>query len=276
MEVLEAIATSPLPTILGISGSLFLLLALAGGVRGRVIVDIPPDRQKGFVITGIGLVFLAAFLYLLPLLVTPKPPPTPTLTPSPSPTSTATLTPSPLPTVTPSLTFTSTPTPIPTATATSTPVPTPTVTATSTPVPPTDTPPPTGTATPTPTETPSLARATANITSPQDGAAVGESVAVRGTIAGLRPDQRAFLCVQSTVFGRLIFPQGEIYADPSGYWVVESIYRSVGYDYETYVIVTDNPDSAEMLADQYYRGYGMKSLPSDTFIASRVIVVTRK
>ena len=162
-----------------------------------------------------------------------------------------------------------------------TPTPTPpTVTSlppTSTPAPPTDTPmPPTATHTPRPTETPTLARATASIAFPQDGAGVGESVAVRGTITGLRSDQRAFLCVQSTAFGRLIFPQGELFADSSGNWVVESIYRSVGYNYETYVVVTDNPDSAEMLADQYYRGYGMKSLPADTFIASRVIVVKRE
>jgi len=101
-------------------------------------------------------------------------------------------------------------------------------------------------------------------------------VAVRGTVLGLRSGQRAFLCVKSQAFGRLIFPQGEIFPDPSGYWVVESIYQSVGYTYETFVVVTDNSDAAEMLADRYYRANGMGRLPSDTFITSSVIVVKRE
>ncbi len=140
MEALGAIATSPLPNILGIFGGIFLLLALAGGVRGKVIIDIPPDRQKGFGITGTALLLLAAFLYLLPLLVTPKPP-----TPTPASIAEA------IPTTTP--TYTLAPAvPISTSTCTATATRTPTKTPTTTPVPPTDTPPPPP-ATPTPAPT---------------------------------------------------------------------------------------------------------------------------
>lgn len=140
MEALEAIATSPLPNILGIFGGIFLLLALAGGVRGKVIIDIPPDRQKGFAITGIAMLLLAAFLYLLPLLVTPKPP-TPTLAPVAE----------AIPTMTP--TYTLVPAaPTSTSTSRATATRTPAKTPTTTPVPPTDTPPPPP-ATPTPAPT---------------------------------------------------------------------------------------------------------------------------
>jgi hypothetical protein len=124
MEALEAIAASPLPNILGILGGIFLLLALAGGVSGKVKVVIPPDRQKWFVIAGIGLVLLAAVLYLLPLLVTPKSP-----TPTPTPVTEA------IPTMTPTYTLapaaptsTSTCTATATHTLTKTPTPTPTPT----------------------------------------------------------------------------------------------------------------------------------------------------
>jgi drug/metabolite transporter (DMT)-like permease len=81
MEALETIATSPLPTILAIFGSIFLILALAGGVGGKFIIEIPPDRQKGFMIAGVVLFIAGAFVYALPFLIsrllevpTPTPP----------------------------------------------------------------------------------------------------------------------------------------------------------------------------------------------------------
>jgi len=127
--------------------------------------------------------------------------------------------------------------------------------------------------TPAPTETPAATYAIASIMFPQDGDAVGRSVVVRGTISGLRS---GLLCVKSQAFSRLIYPQGEIISDPTGYWVVESVYQSVGYTYETFVVVTDNPDAAGVLASEYYRVNGMDKLPSDTFIASSVIIVGRE
>ena len=85
-----------------------------------------------------------------PILLTPTPTPTPTLTPTPSPT----------PTVTP----TRTPTPTPTPTRTPTPTPTPTFTLTPTPTP-TWTPTPTPTRTPTPTPTPTVCPAFGTVNS---------------------------------------------------------------------------------------------------------------
>ena len=154
-----------------------------------------------------------------------------------------------------------TPTPVP-------PTPTPViVVVTATPIPATDTPIP-------PMPTP--IHPTASIAFPQNGVAVGESVIVKGVVSQLGFGQRAFLCVKSQAFGRLIYPQGEIFPDPSGQWAVESIYRSIGYSYETFVVTTSNPDAAMMLADKHYRAYGMRTLPQDTVIISPVIVVTRE
>ncbi len=146
---------------------------------------------------------------------------------------------------------------------------------TATPIPPTPTPtPPMPTPVP-PTPIPTTPP-TASIAFPQNGDAVGESVIVRGVISGLGSGQRAFLCVKSQAFGRLIYPQGEILPDLSGQWAVESIYHSIGYSYETFVVTTNNPDAAMMLADKHYRAYGMRSLPQDTIIISSVAVVTRE
>ena len=154
-----------------------------------------------------------------------------------------------------------TPTPVP-------PTPTPViVVVTATPIPATDTPIP-------PMPTP--IHPTASIAFPQNGVAVGESVIVKGVVSQLGFGQRAFLCVKSQAFGRLTYPQGEIFPDPSGQWAVESIYRSIGYSYETFVVTTSNPDAAMMLADKHYRAYGMRTLPQDTVIISPVIVVTRE
>ena len=88
-EALEVIATSSLPTILGIGGICFLFLALVGKVGGKLIIDIPLERQKGFAIAGTALLLGGALLYITPsLLVRPTPEPTqiptPSFTPTPS------------------------------------------------------------------------------------------------------------------------------------------------------------------------------------------------
>jgi serine/threonine protein kinase len=200
---------------------------------------------------------------------TPRPTEVPTATPTEAPTATPTETPMiPTPTEAPTPTPTETPM-IPTPTEAPTPTPTEAPTPT-----PTEAPTPTPTEAPTPTPTP--IPPTASIAFPQNGATVGESVIVRGVISGLGSGQRAFLCVKSQAFGRLIYPQSEIFPDPSGQWAVESIYRSVGYSYETFVVTTSNPDAAMMLADKHYRAYGMRSLPQDTIIISSVVVITRE
>jgi alpha-tubulin suppressor-like RCC1 family protein len=143
----------------------------------------------------------------------------------------------------------------------------------------------TATAVPTlvPTDTPRPASPTpepveplvASITYPNHGSVVGETVMVSGVISGLQPGQRAFLCAQSTGAGQLIFPQGEIVPDASGGWAVESVYRSAGYAYDTFVAVTANPESASMLADEHYRGYGIRELPPDTSKLGPTITVNR-
>jgi formylglycine-generating enzyme required for sulfatase activity len=115
-----------------------------------------------------------------------------------------------------------------------------------------------------------------SITYPSNGASVGQRVDVTGRISGLIPGGRAFLCIKSTAFNQLTWPQGEILPDSNGNWVVEGVYQSPGYAYETFVVVTENVASAEMLADQYYRASGMSDLPAGTILISPVIVVNRE
>jgi hypothetical protein len=129
--------------------------------------------------------------------------------------------------------------------------------------------------TPTSTNIPVPTNVTAAITYPQDDTAVDQSVYVRGEISGLTPGQRAFLCVRSVAFGRT-YPQGEIIPDPAGQWLVESIYADIGYRYETFVVATNNPKSAEMLANEHFREVGMSILPEDTFAIGVPIVVERQ
>jgi serine/threonine protein kinase len=134
----------------------------------------------------------------------------------------------------------------------------------------------TPTKTPQSTDTPVPQYPSASFTYPQNKDSVGWKVNVSGYISGLEPGYRAFMCIQSTVFGELIWPQGEILPDSTGYWVVEGVYQSVGYDYRSFVVITNNHDSAEKLADQYYRAMGMNELPPDTTVISPIIVVARR
>ena len=62
----------------------------------------------------------------------------------------------------------------------------------------------------------------------------------------------------------------------NGKWVVEGVYQTPGYDYLTYVVVTENSRSAEILADPDSRKYGIDTLPAGTTIISDIITVTRR
>jgi hypothetical protein len=85
-----------------------------------------------------------------------------------------------------------------------------------------------------------------------------------------------FLCVQSQAFGRLIYPQGRVRPDPTGKWMVESIYRSSGYRYTTFLVMTTNTEAVAMLNAQRSRKYGMHDLPPSTEHLGTAIVVMRE
>ena len=124
--------------------------------------------------------------------------------------------------------------------------------------------------------TPTPSMITTRITSPQNGATVAQKVAVEGVIAELQPDQHVFLCIQSQAFGRRIYPQGKVRPDARGQWKVESIYRSSGYRYETYLVLTTSTAAAAMLNAQQSRKYGMRDLPPSTERLGTAIVVMRE
>jgi general secretion pathway protein A len=117
---------------------------------------------------------------------------------------------------------------------------------------------------------------TTRITSPQDGATVARKIAVEGVIAGVQPDHHVFLCVQSQAFGRRIYPQGRVRPDPIGQWTVESIYGSSGYRYETFLVITTNPESVVLLNAQQSRKYGLRDLPPSIERIGTAIVVMRE
>lgn len=246
LKTLQMLRDTPVPVILVGGGVLFLFVAVGGQLGAKVSTD--KVKQRYAAITGILLLLAGIGLYVVPSVLSTTPPPTPTdITDATFETQTAIPTP-----------LTSTPEEKPLDTPT--------------PEPPSNTPVPE----PTNTSTPKPTVATSSIVFPQNETTVGESVIVRGTISGLESGQRAFLVVKSTAFSRLIYPQGEIFPDPTGQWAVESVYGSVGYKYETFVAATNNSEAANMLANGYYRTYGMSSLPQDTIIIGPVIVVTRE
>ena len=133
---------------------------------------------------------------------------------------------------------------------------------------------PSETASPRATLTPPVT--TTRITSPQHGARVAQKIAVEGVIAGLQPDQHVFVCVQSQAFGRRIYPQGKVRPDPTGQWTVESIYRSSGYRYATFLVSTTNTASAALLERSQSRKYGLHDLPPSTERLGTAIVVMRE
>jgi hypothetical protein len=126
-----------------------------------------------------------------------------------------------------------------------------------------------------PTLTPESITAEAQIEYPEDNTVVGRTVYVKGYISGLKPDQRAFLCVQSELYGR-IFPQGEVIADPAGNWLVESVFETVGARYILFVVATNDANSAEVLGNEHFRMVGLTSLPDNAYTISEKIILERR
>ena len=118
--------------------------------------------------------------------------------------------------------------------------------------------------------------AVAKITFPEAGTAVEKRVMITGILENSTPEQRRFLIIKSQTFGKKLYPQGEIFPDESGQWTVKGIYYSPGYNYETFVVITNNPESAKQLENQRSRAYGLKTLPEETEIISDIIVVKRQ
>lgn len=64
MEFIGSLQNTPLPTILVIGGILFLVLAVASELGGKI--TIAPQRQKSALILGIGLLAIGVALYFIP------------------------------------------------------------------------------------------------------------------------------------------------------------------------------------------------------------------
>ena len=120
--------------------------------------------------------------------------------------------------------------------------------------------------------------ASAVITSPREAEEVSRSYIVTGSISDLKGNVRAFLIIQSTAaqFGQRIYPQGEIIPGEDARWTLRGIYASSDYSYRTYVVMTENPGSAQLLIDHESRMKGLEQLPADTRIISTPILVYRK
>ena len=57
---------------------------------------------------------------------------------------------------------------------------------------------------------------------------------------------------------------------------MDTQYATAGYTYETFVVATQNPVSAQALSDQANRVNGLTALPDETAIISPVIRVRRR
>ena len=91
---MNEILTAPISSLLIIAGVICVVLAIIGSIRGKIIIDVPPEKQ--LLLGGVGIVFLVIGLVLgtiiQPTLIdegikpTSTPPITSTPTPSPTPT----------------------------------------------------------------------------------------------------------------------------------------------------------------------------------------------
>ena len=62
-EVITALKDTPIPTILVVAGIVFLLLAIAGQLAGRIVVA--PERQRWAAVIGDGLLAIGVALYVI-------------------------------------------------------------------------------------------------------------------------------------------------------------------------------------------------------------------
>jgi hypothetical protein len=78
-SIITALKDTPIPTILVVAGIVFLLLAIAGQLAGRIAV--PPERQRQAAIIGCLLLVVGVALHVAPLLrnlpKSPEVPPAP-------------------------------------------------------------------------------------------------------------------------------------------------------------------------------------------------------
>ncbi|KOR32978.1 hypothetical protein TI05_03825 [Achromatium sp. WMS3] len=114
---------------------------------------------------------------------------------------------------------------------------------------------------------------TATITYPAQGAIVPRVVFIRGKLTGKKHDQKVFLVIRSTKFGKRFYPLGAI---KKRNWTVKGIYATPNYNYETFVVATSNKKSIALLRRKRSRMYGLKKLPHGTKVISAIIVVKRK
>lgn len=72
-SVIAVLKDTPIPTILVVAGIVFLLLAIAGQLAGRIAVA--PERQRWAAIIGGGLLAIGVALHVVPQvrLISPEP-----------------------------------------------------------------------------------------------------------------------------------------------------------------------------------------------------------
>ncbi|MGZ8247768.1 hypothetical protein [Methylomagnum sp.] len=122
---------------------------------------------------------------------------------------------------------------------------------------------------------PAAGAATARINFPAPGDEVERVADIRGTLSGLADGQSAFLVIRSTAaqFGRLYYPQREL--PRSVDWTTKGVFGTANYEYQVLVVATDDPESAALLRATRSRNFGLKELPGNTRVISRVLMVRR-
>jgi hypothetical protein len=82
MEWIRLLKETPVPTILVLAGIFFLLLAVAGGIAGKI--NILPGRQRISLGIGVVLLLVGIIIYLVPTTAQSTAAPTSTSTPAPT------------------------------------------------------------------------------------------------------------------------------------------------------------------------------------------------
>jgi hypothetical protein len=103
----------------------------------------------------------------------------------------------------------------------------------------------------------------ADIFSPSMKSVVKHHQLIKGTIDNLDPYKYYFLIIQSRHFGKLYYPQQELF---SVTWQTIGIYGSsnqkYGYKYDTFIVETSENEEAQLIRN--YIGKALKNLPIHT------------
>ena len=102
----------------------------------------------------------------------------------------------------------------------------------------------------------------AEIIYPPNMKQVGRNVTIKGYLQTEYKDVSAYLIVKPIKY-KQYYPQGKIHTDPSHKFMIKATYGSLGYEYETFIVVTNDKEASVELENPHYKSLGTSVLPKN-------------